>query len=193
MTTSLHRYVEAEIEARDGREVFGRIVPYGVAARVGADPPDLPFAITRPYVEMFEGGYLRKASRAPDRIAFTYEHDTSSLATQLGFGTELREESDGAYGAFRVFKTVDGDKALELVDAKILKSFSVGFIPLNAPRIRDDGTIVRTRIRLDEVALCRVGAYSGAEVHGRRTDVEETPRVEEWTLRDRLKKLGYVT
>lgn len=195
MTDVLHRFIEAEIVARDGREIFGRIVPYGVATKVGADPAGLPFAITQPYTEMFEGGHMKRASRAPDRIALTLEHDLSGgLHTQLGFGTELSEKDDGAYAAFRVFKTPDGDKAIELFDAKILRSFSVGFIPLVPPRFLPNGTVVRTKTRIDEVAWCRVGAYPGAEVHGRRTDDDDPqPIVQEWSMRDRLKALGYVT
>lgn len=195
-TTLLHRTVAAEIKARDGREVYGRILPYGERARANPDPPGLPFAIDRPYVEMFESGqaWVRHASRAADRVALSQEHVyDGTLGTQLGYGTQLVEESDGVHAAFRVFNTSDGDKALELIDAKVYRAFSVGFIPLARPKVLDDGTIVRTKIRLDECTLCREGAYPGAEVHGRRTKQREAPvEAEAWSLRDRLKSLGYV-
>jgi HK97 family phage prohead protease len=191
VTATLHRAFAADITQRDGREVFGRIVPYNQPARVAADPPGLRWAIDRPYVEQFEFGAMKRAAKAPDRVMLAGEHEgAESLLTQLGYGREITEEQDGAYGVFRVFKTVDGDKALELVDGGVWRAFSLGFLPMVAPKMTADGVVTRTQVHVSECSLCREGAYKGAEVHGRRTLPDLPPEPTAWGLADRLKAVG---
>lgn len=181
---------DGQVLQRDGREVYGRIVPYGVAARV-VDAPGTQYGFDTPYMEKFAHGALKRATKAPDRVALAIEHEgADALLTQLGYGVEIREEDDGGHGVFRVFKTLDGDKALELVDAGILRCWSVGFVPLVPPSYDSDGAVVRTKVHLSESSLCRQGAYVGAEVQGRRNLSELPPEPTPWALADRLKAIG---
>lgn len=183
---TLVRTFEPSIEVdADGRNLELLCAPFDVATEV-ADPPDW-----QPYLEAFERGAFAGATRAPNRVLLDFEHDRG-MSGLLGHAAELREESGGLYGRFRVTEHPDGDKALSLVREGILTRCSVAFAPLRSRR-SGSGVVQRMRVHLDRVSLCRVGAYSEAQVLAVRTAplVEQVPDLGE-ELRARLEAKGIV-
>lgn len=169
----LIREFPVELTEGDGRTLEGRVVPYGVAARV-ADPPDF-----RPYEEMFVRGAFRGAVKAPNRVFLAFGHamDETNIRNIVGHGVEFEEHDDGLHGRFRILDDQDGEKARLLIREKILGSFSVEFKPLAVPKIVN-GVVQRLKVHLDRVALVRQGAYPTAEVLALReapVDDEQRP------------------
>lgn len=154
--TLARSFDSVDIEA-DGRNVFLRCVPFNVRATV-ADPPQWV-----PYEEEFARGAFAAATRAPNRTYLEFEHFSPGISGILGHGIELEEKDDALYGRFRVTKHPDGDKALELVKDGVLRAASVFFDPIKTGRT-SEGVLRRLKVRLDRVALCRVGSYPTAEV-----------------------------
>lgn len=152
---TLHRTFQAElIEESDGRTLFGRCVPYDTVARVV--DPGFP-----PYEEAFAFGAFRRAVKAPQRVLLRFEH-RDGLLDVAGYGVAMEEKPDGLYGSFRALDSAAGEQALALHRAGVLGHFSVGFHPIGNGR-RREGVVVRTHCHLDEVSLCREGAYPGVE------------------------------
>jgi uncharacterized protein len=166
------REVNAAVEiAADGRNVEMLCVPY--------DRPVMVDDGLGPYREEFARGAFTGATKAPNRTLLEFEHWTPGLAGVIGHGAHFEERGDALYGRFRMGRNSDGDKALELIDEGVLTSASIFFEPKDHLRIGRD-TIRRTRVMLDRVALCRVGAYPEARVLAVRTaSVDETVEIPE--------------
>jgi HK97 family phage prohead protease len=161
--TLARSFESVDIEA-DGRNVFLRCVPYDTRAQV-SDPPSY-----LPYEEEFARGAFASAARAPNRTLLEFEHFHPGLSGILGHGVELEEKDDALYGRFRVTKHPDGDKALELIHEGVLRAASVFFDPIKTARTAE-GVLRRLKVRLDRVALCRVGSYPTAEVLAVRSGI----------------------
>ncbi len=164
--------------AGDGRTIEGLVVPYNVKARVS------DHGVGIAYDESFAPGAFRAATGAPNRVLLDFEHygaqfdavgSMGSLSGTLGWAEAFEETPEGLIGRFRVGSHQDGDKALELVHAGVVKAFSVAFKSLKSLRT-PDGAMQRVRAHLDRVSLCREGAYPQAQVLAVRTApaVEET-------------------
>lgn len=182
-TPTLTRSFESEIVEMDGRTIEARIVPYNVTTIV-ADPPDF-----RPYPEMFMPGAFERQLRAPDRVRvwLNFEHE-QGLRGIVGHGAQLEDRDDALYGHFRVHPNADGDKALQLVEEKLLTGLSIEFDALRSQRI--DGVMRRLRARIDKVSLCRFPAYESAQVLAVREQLasDESDEIdEETTLVERLR------
>jgi HK97 family phage prohead protease len=161
----LARTYEAVEIAADGRNVEMLCAPFNVAALV-ADPP--PYGDGRPYEEEFAYGAFSRAARAPNRTLLEFEHWAPGLAGVIGHAAHLEEKPDALYGRFRVLKGNDGDKALELVHAGVLRAASVFFAPLKSARTAA-GRTRRLLVKLERVSLCREGSYPQAGVLAVRT------------------------
>lgn len=155
----------------DGRNVYLRCAPYEVPATV-MDPPDWV-----PYEESFARGAFDGALRDPQRVYLEHEHFAPGLSGVIGRGAELESRDDALYGRFRVLKGADGDKALELIADKVLAAASVFFAPIKSARTASG--MVRLKVKLDRVALCREGAYPGAEVLAVRSGPPEPEEIVE--------------
>jgi uncharacterized protein len=177
----------------DRRLVEGRCVPYGIATRVKDPGSD-------PYLEVFRPGAFARATKAPDRVHFKYNHG-SGLGDLIGRAASFAEADDGLDGSFRVLAGAFGDQALTLVDEGILTGLSIGFTPLGQRvKTTPDGAIIRDRCHLVEVSLTGDPAYPGAVVTGRRTksvaaDVADLTNFDVASLRDpeldaRLRAVG---
>jgi HK97 family phage prohead protease len=154
----LYREFNADAAVGDGRTIDVRIVPYGERALV-----DDGFG---EYTEEFSRGAFDEQLAAGHRLKvwLNFQHERG-IGSVIGKGISLREESDGLYGSFRAFEHADGDKALLLVREEMLDSVSLEFKPKKGGTIRTaEGIVRRIKAHLDAVALCRVGAYSGAKV-----------------------------
>ena len=80
-----------------------------------------------------------------------------------GYGAEMEEtRKTASMGPSAPLDAAAGEQALELHRAGVLGYFSVGFHPIGNGRVRN-GVVVRTHCHLDEVSLCREGAYPGVE------------------------------
>ncbi len=165
---NLHRAAPLELvdEEGDGRTLTGRVVPYNVVASV-ADPPTY-----QPYLESFAPGAFRSQLSAANRIdvLLNYEH-RQGISDIVGRGVSLDERPDGLYGTFRMLSHADGDKALELYHAGVLRGLSTEFAVRKSKTV--DGVVQRTDARIGNVALCREfgsgfagpkASYPGAEV-----------------------------
>ena len=142
-------------EDGDGRTVYGRIVPYGEVATF-VDTYDG----NRVKRERFVRGMLGPQVNAFNRVLLSFEHENGFVNT-IGYGRQVYEEADGAYGAFRLYKA-DAAKAREMI-AESHKGLSVEFEPMRSA-LDDDGVIVRQRVHLRRVGIVPEGAYRGAEV-----------------------------
>ncbi len=168
------RVAPVEFEEGDGRTLVGRVVPYNVVATV-ADPPTY-----QPYKESFAPGAFNAQLTAANRIdvLLNYEH-RQGISDVVGRGVSLDERPDGLYGTFRMLTHGDGDKALELYHAGVLRGLSTEFAVRKSRTV--DGVVQRVDARIGNVALCREhgspfggakAAYAGAEVLSVRTDVD---------------------
>lgn len=164
MTWLTRHFDDAELEVRadgGGRTVFGRLVPY--------ESPTSIRDATGAYTETFAPGAFSKLVANPSqvgRVKLLAHHD--SRTNPLGRAVELREDSTGLVGAFKISRTAAGDDALELVKDQALTGFSIGFEPVadewNARRTE----VVRRQANLREVSLVNFPAYSDALVGGVR-------------------------
>ncbi len=139
------------VEVRaDRREVVGLAVPYNQVTDIRTS----------------NGIY--KESFAPNAIADDVDvpvylgHDHVSGGIAVGTVTEARNAEDGLHIVTRISKTAKGDKVLADVISGKIKSFSVGFNPLEHEIA--DGVTVRTKVALEEVSLVENPAYQGAVV-----------------------------
>ena len=139
----------------DGRTVYGRIVPYGEVATF-VDQYD-GHKVKR---ERFVRGMLGPQVNAFNRVLLSFEHENGFVNT-IGFGRQVFEEADGAYGSFRLYKA-DADKAREMI-RESHKGLSVEFEPMRSA-LDDEGIILRQRVHLRRVGIVPEGAYRGAEV-----------------------------
>lgn len=191
MTTVLERsFPITDYEYRDeGRTLVGLIVPY--------DSPTVVTTRDGTYPESFVMGAFRTDIIGAERVGnahwvkLTLEHD-QSLGNRLGYGSALEESREGLIGTFSLYAS-EAAKAQEVI-GETHKGLSVGFLPLSGgAKLSDDGeTVVRTRCRLDHVAVTPVPAYEGARVLALREEqagVElERPRLEQ--VQEYLDSLG---
>lgn len=165
--SNLIRDFVADIEIRSdgtGRTVHGILVPYNTVARVSDGGPA--------YEEMFAPGAFARdiEARGGDYrgVKFLYQHQHDE---PIGRAVELRDDTAGLFGAFRVAKTSKGDEVLELLREGVLDSFSIGFRPIDpAPGdpISVGAPVVRTKAGLRETSVVTFPAYAGALIAGVR-------------------------
>lgn len=147
-------YQSVDISA-DGRNVEMLCVPFDRATVVDDGQG--------PYREEFARGAFSGATRAPNRTLLEFEHFAPGLSGVIGHGAHFEEQTDALYGRFRMGRSQDGDKALELIAEGVLGAASVFFAPKTTARLARDH-VRRLEVVLDRVALCRVGSYPEARV-----------------------------
>lgn len=182
----LRRTFQAELTAGDGRTIDVRIVPYGEQALVddgrGA------------YTEEFAAGAFdgQIEAKAAHRVFLNFEHQRG-IGGIVGKGLALRSQADGLYGSFRALENPDGDKALMLVEERILDGVSLEFLAKKSIRTAA-GVVRRVKAHLDAVALCRTPAYAGAVVlavrEGPIFDEDLLPLDIDYELVERCRRLG---
>jgi HK97 family phage prohead protease len=149
--------------AGDGRILYGPLIPWNVEAKV--------LDRGRLVVETFQRGALADAD--PTRVPLTVRHPTDAQQLPIGVGVELEERADAAWGAWRVSKTAAGDEVLALAADAVPLGLSIGFREVEGGSrwSPDRRRVVRTRARVDHVAVVRTPAYVGAGVVGVREAV----------------------
>jgi HK97 family phage prohead protease/HK97 family phage major capsid protein len=139
------------VEVRaDQREVIGLCVPWEQVTDIRSAGGS--------YKEAFRKGAIEDDTEAP--LYEAHNHRANGLS--IGFVKEARATEDGMRIVAKIHKNQRGDKVLADVVAGKLKSFSVGFNPIDS--IEENGITVRTRVSLEEVSLVSNPAYVGAEV-----------------------------
>jgi HK97 family phage prohead protease len=138
-----------ELELReDGRTLAGRVMPYGVKARIGG------------YTEMFRPGAFADAD--PTQIPLLAVHDHESLP--IGRALSLTDGPAGLDAELRVSETRTGDEVLTLVRDGAATGLSVGFIPVEDRWNATKTTVERVRARLMEISITAFPAYQDARI-----------------------------
>lgn len=153
MAEDLYR-TTPDLSVGDDRDVFGILVPFGVASEV-QDPG------SRPYLEKFRmGSFSRTIRERGNRIKVCVSHDRRN---PIGRFHALEERPEGLWGSARIAQTERGDEALELVRDGVFDGWSVGFAPISNEQMRGGG-VERLECRLSEASLCGFPQHEGALV-----------------------------
>ena len=139
----------------------------------------------RTYTEIFRREAFDRtiAERGAAKVKLLTNHDRNRLP--IGRAELLRADAAGLSGEFRVSYTAAGDDALALVTDGAVDAFSVGFRPIRDRWNQTRDVVDRVEVALAECSLVGFGAYSGAVVHGVRTEHLE-PSLAASTARARL-------
>lgn len=138
--------IRAASKGGDGRTIEGIAVPYARKQRIDSQ-----------LVEQFARGAFNHQLAAPSRVRFSREHMSYGGAL-IGRAVELRDDTAGLWGAWRVSATPAGDETLTLVEDGVLDELSVGFQE-RQNRVLPDGTVERVKANLVEVSVVLQGAY----------------------------------
>lgn len=157
-------------EDGDGRTIEARIVPYNTPTMVVDRVENGGTGV--PYTETWLPGAFSKQAGALSRVKvwLNFEHE-QGLRGIVGHGAQLDDRDDALYGTFRVHENTDGDKALQMVRDGLLTGISLEAFPLRSRKIADG--VERVRAHLEKVSLCRIGAYSEAQVLALRQEPDE--------------------
>ena len=160
---SLSRTFACDLEVRadgTGRTVYGICCPFDSPADIHEDGFPVRESFTR-------GAFAKTISeRGPRRVKFLAQHNLNMLP--IGRAIELREDSHGLFGAFRVSQTQAGDEVLALVADGALDSFSIGFQPVRSRWSRDMKSVTRVAVKLFEVSCVSFPAFAEAKIDGIR-------------------------
>lgn len=153
MEEMITRSFEIRTTDTEKREVEGIAVPYNDPINIGGG-----------WQERFEKGAVDLSS---DVKLFRDHKDV------IGKVIELSETDEGLLVRAKVSETNLGNETLNLVKDGAIRSFSVGFIPLQDEK--QDKTIIRKKVDLKEISLVVFPAYDKATV----TEVREEQVVAE--------------
>jgi HK97 family phage prohead protease len=128
----------------DRRVIAGRIVTWGEIGNTSQGP-------TR---------FEKDSIDLEDDVKLLREHDRS---TPLGRATRITELEDGLEASFRIIGTAAGNDALVEAAEQLRDGLSVGVEVIDSHE-DDDGTLVVTASRLDEVSLVHSPAIDSARV-----------------------------
>jgi len=172
----LSRSIAGVPAAGDGRTIVAPcIVPYNRAQRVADFNPD--GTAGPPYDEMFAPGVFRNdIAAAPQRVLVRAQHTEGFLGI-VGRASALHDGPNELGGEFLALETPSGEQALGMVRAGIFTGMSVGFEPI-VNRRGPHGEVVRTRARLDHVALVLAPAYPEAAGLAVRADSGDAGRID---------------
>lgn len=154
----------ASLELSEG-QLFGRLVPLDVSARVADVLPDGKVDV---YTEGFRAGVFDRQMAAKDpamigRVGFWHTHEHNEGAGYFGPARSLTQEADGIYGEFRVLPSKREDIRTLMQEGHV--DLSIEFRErTGGTSVDDDGVRWRTDAHLFGVVLDPAGAYRGAEV-----------------------------
>lgn len=88
----------------------------------------------------------------------------------IGKVTNATREADGLHITASISDTAEGRDAVQLIRDGVLDSFSVGFMPVTTDKRTEGDTsvYVRRAVKLLEVAVTGIPAYTGAAITGQR-------------------------
>ena len=142
-------------------------MPYGERARI----PEWEFPGNR-YEEFKPGAF---GSLDGQDLLLNVQHDRGRpIARTDGGGLEFNDSRDALRLSADLPNTTEANDAVENVRAKILRGFSIEFVPDEylGRQGPDQNTVVHTRARLTDVALVDRPAYHGATAKPRQKHEE---------------------
>lgn len=142
MTEMIKRSFEIRATDAEKREVSGIAVPYNEAYDLGNGK-----------FERFQAGAVDTTSH----VKLFRDHQEI-----IGVVTELKDSEEGLLIRAKISETTLGNETLALVKDGAIRSFSVGFIPVENKI--DGNTTIRTKVDLKEVSLVPFPAYDNAAV-----------------------------
>jgi len=146
-----HREFEIRNVDQDNREVSGIAVPYNEVTQVGRMKEKfLPNSVT--------------INKLPKLF---YNHDEP-----IGIIRSLNDQDSGLHITAKISDTTKGQDAWTLVKDGVVRSFSVGFVPVE--HTLDGDVVVRQKVELKEISLVALPAYEGAVITEIRNDLAET-------------------
>ncbi|QII01069.1 hypothetical protein BH92_15370 [Rhodococcoides fascians A21d2] len=138
------------VEVRaDKREIVGIAVPWDQVAEIRG---------VKSYREKFAKGAIADNSEAP----VYYRHDHTSNGLSIGSIQSAISTDAGLEVTTKIYRSAKGDQVLSDAISGKIKSFSIGFNPVEHEEI--DNVVVRTKVSLEEVSLVESPAYAGAAV-----------------------------
>lgn len=151
MTEMIKRSFEIRATDTQKREVSGIAVPYNEAYDMGNGK-----------MERFQAGAVDTNAH----VKLFRDHNEI-----IGVVTEMRDAADGLHITAKISETTLGNETLALVNDGAIRSFSVGFIPLENKI--DGNTTIRTKVDLKEVSLVPFPAYDNAAVLAVREETNQ--------------------
>lgn len=164
----------------DGRSIYGRIVPFNVAAHVIERN-------AQGEIEEYDEAFLPTSfntmiRHGQDRgnfgwIGLNLDHDEKD---RVGYARSVEVKDDGAYAEFKLYKSKD----LELHRSMLEEShtgLSVEFMDMADPR-EVDGVRMRTQVYVKGVAATPQPCYADAGVLAMREDGNAVPQIVTPTL-----------
>lgn len=149
MMTPEYRYLEIRSSGIDERVIHGVALAYGDVAHIGN------------ISERFDVGAFGADVSSQD-IILNFQHERSRpLARTRGGGLVLADNAEALHISAKLPLTQDCDEALALVDAKVLRGFSIEFIPIRTKKT--DSTRVVQAARLMDIGLVDRPAYELSE------------------------------
>ena len=143
-----HEFRAVKVGGSDGPvNIAGLVLPYGCRAEIGGK-----------FSEEFRAGSIGQSGD----VILNIQHDRTKPVARTGAGLNLNHDADAIRASIDLPNTVYGREAAELVEARILRGFSVEF------RAQDqewDGTHrTITKAELVGIALVDRPAYSDAQI-----------------------------
>lgn len=154
----------------EAREVIGRAVPYNETIDIGGGDKEQ---------------FVRGSVDLNSHVKLFRGHKEI-----IGKVNHMEEREDGLWIKAKISNTKLGDETLELVKDGAIRSFSVGFIPVED--VKQDRTIIRKKVNLKEVSLVDFPAYENASVTEVREIKEETNNMETTTTPDYSSEIAEV-
>jgi len=151
MTEMIKRSFEIRATDTQKREVSGIAVPYNEAYDMGNGK-----------MERFQAGAVDTNAHVK------LFRDHSEI---IGVVTEMRDAEDGLHITAKISETTLGNETLALVNDGAIRSFSVGFIPVENKI--EGNTTIRTKVDLKEVSLVPFPAYDNAAVLAVREETNQ--------------------
>ena len=136
-----HREFEIRNADVENREVTGIAVPYNEVTQIGR------------MKEKFSPN-----SVVTNKLPKLFLNHTEPIGRVL----KLDDQADGLHITAKISDTRSGQDAWELVKDGVIRSFSVGFVPME--HSLDGDVVVRSKIDLKEISLVALPAYEGAVV-----------------------------
>lgn len=170
MTEMIKRSFEIRETDAEKREVTGIAVPY-----------DESFDLGNGKFERFAKGAVDTTSH----VKLFRDHEQI-----IGVVTEMNDSDAGLEIRAKISETILGNETLNLVKDGAIRSFSVGFIPLEEKT--DGNTIIRTKVELKEVSLVPFPAYTKAEVVSVREEKHQEDKSMENTTPDLVSQITEV-
>lgn len=156
---------KCDVEIRSEGDEWGLdgiAVPYGVEQR-----------IDHTLVESFAPGVVAHQMNAANRVFLMQNHRAHGGA-YIGKLRGMRDDAKGLRIDAKISKTSAGSDTRELMRDKVMEHLSVGFYPVQSKKM-PNGTVMRTKVNLFEVAVVPRGAYGdNATVTAVRSE-NETP------------------